>query len=185
MKKYFRTVKWWIFLPLVPVFLLPACGFLSRFWFFMHISILGRLYGELAFLSVFALVPNMIFAVALCGARSREALEPFWLWVLLIPSLVFCAFLYLVSLALELSRGWRTAHARRRSLSREGAQALALIFPILGILCFLIAAATGLRQSGSWFPLQRNGIEWFVAALILASIGGLFFGYARRRPQNI
>jgi hypothetical protein len=72
-----------------------------------------------------------------------------------------------------------------RSLSREAAQALAVIFPALGILCFLIATASDLRQSGTWFPPQRSAIEWFVAALILASIGGLFFGYARSRPQDI
>ena len=179
MKGIFRTVSWWIFLPLVPVFFSPACEFVSRFWFLMHISILGRLYSALALLSALVLVPNMICAFGVYGARSREALEPVWLWVLLIPSLLFCAILYIASLALQLTNRWQRLRTRRRALSREGAQALALIFPALGILCLLIAAASGLRQSTSWFPPDRNAIEWFMAALILASIGAFFFRNAR------
>jgi hypothetical protein len=184
MKRRSRTVKWWIFLPLVPVFLSPAFEVVSRFWFSMHIDSLGRLYSELALLGAVVTLPNIICAVALYGPAVRT-IEHIWFWVLLIPALLFCALLYVISLALQLYKVSRLRGGSGWSLSREQAQGLAVIFPALGALCFLIAAASGLHQSASMFPPQRIAIEWFVAAVILAALGGLFFAYARSRSQNI
>lgn len=70
-----------------------------------------------------------------------------------------------------------------RQTRGESALAFSIIFFFLGLLCFLLGWADGVRHDRTYFHIPETG-SWLVATAVLAALGLLFFAWSRSAKRS-